>query len=443
MTTKYREYQNLLSKFVGFKSISTDPKYVGEIGKTALWLKELFKKNSFSVKLLKSKSANPVVFARYNITNNSQTVLIYGHYDVQPADKSDGWNSDPFKLTESKNRLFGRGVVDNKGQILIHIFTAINLIKQGKLNYNIKFLIEGNEETGNTTLSNIIKKYKKEMACNFVLVSDGELTNNNPTIETSLRGGFNCTLVYKTAKNNVHSGIFGGAIPNASHELIKFLDKIYNSDNSVSIKDFYKNVDKISHDEFKNNIKLISEAGNICKLAGVKKLLTEKKYDFFTQTGLRPTIQITGLKSGYITEGYSNIVPNEAMAKINFRIVASQKAKQIAKLFEMFVKENTPDYVGYKLSFSGLHDPVKVSLNNDYVKEAEKILENIYGKKTSRKNVGGAIPFVGDVKSILGVDTLLVPLSNEDCNMHGANENFDIKLIEKGLEFSKRLLQKH
>lgn len=443
MTNNIKDYIKLLSDFVSFKSISTDPKYLGEIEKTVLWLTNLFKQNKFKVKVLKSKSANPVVFAEYKVSKDAETVLIYGHYDVQPAETVDGWKSDPFTLTEKAGRLYARGSVDNKGQIAIHIASVLELIKEGVLNYNIKFLVEGNEETGNDSLSKLMQKYKKDLKCDFVLVSDGELTNDNPTIEISLRGGFNATLTYKTGKNNVHSGIFGGAIPNAAHELTKFLSKIYDQNNSVAYKEFYLGVDKILPDQAQNNKKLLAEASDLTKLAGVKSLLTEKGTDFFTQTGLRPTIQITGIKSGYTGNGYANIVPAIAEAKINFRIVASQDPEKIAKSFADFVKNNTPKYVDYTINFNGLHKPIKVNTNNVYIKRAEKILEDVYKSKISRKNVGGAIPFVGDVKKILGVDTLLIPLCNEDCNMHGANENFSINLASKGLQFSNSFLRKN
>src|SRR3990172_3910609 len=170
-------------------------------------------------------------------------LLIYGHYDVQPAQKSDGWKAEHFTLTEAKGKLIGRGVVDNKGQILAHIVTAIELSKAKTLAYNIKFLIEGNEETSNPDLSALMKKNKTKLTCDMLVVSDGELTNNKPTIEVSLRGGFNCKLTYKTGKNNLHSGIFGGGVPNAGAEMIKFLSNLIEEDNSIKYAEFYRRAD--------------------------------------------------------------------------------------------------------------------------------------------------------------------------------------------------------
>ena len=434
------DYKKLLSQFITFKSISTHTQYDNEMGKVVVWLKNLFTARNFSTKILKGKLSNPVVFASYKFNDRLPTVLIYGHYDVQPASISDGWQTEPFKMAERKRKIFGRGIVDNKGQILIHIASVFALIRQKSLGYNIKFLIEGNEETGNEDLPSIMVKNRNLLKCDFVLVSDGELTNNKPTIEISLRGGFNCTLTYISGKNNLHSGLAGGAVPNSAIELSKFIAKLYKPDGSISYKNFYKDIDKVDADQLENNKSLQKESGDIAKLMGVESLLMPKGVDFFTQTGLSSTIQVTGFKSGYIDSGYSNIVPAAAEVRLNFRLAPSQNLSKVIRIFERFVKANTPSYIKYKLVFSGPHNPVRLNTNNKFLISAEKVLTAVYKTKVNRRNVGGAIPFVGDVKRILGVDALLIPLVNEDCNMHGTDENFDIDLIKKGLNFSQKFL---
>jgi acetylornithine deacetylase/succinyl-diaminopimelate desuccinylase-like protein len=441
------KYKILLKQFLKFKSISTDISHKKDIELTALWLKELFEKNAFKVSIWSSKSANPVVFAEHSLTLSADhrsptTVLIYGHYDVQPARKEDGWKSDPFSLSEDGKRLYGRGVIDNKGQVLVHISTIIELIKDKNLNCNVKFMIEGNEETGNPSLKGIMQKHKKYLKCDYVLISDGELTNNKPSVEVSLRGGFNAKLIYRTAKMNLHSGIWGGAVPNAAYELCKLLSKFYDLDNSVAIKNFYKGLDKPDKDELENNKRLEKESSDLKGLAGVNKMLIQNGFDFYTATGLRPTIQITGIKTGYIESGYSNIVPAEAEARLNVRIAPSQRSNDIMDALNKFIKVNTPGYVKCKLIFDNPHEPVKISSDNKYLIAIEKKLENIYGVKVNRRNVGGAIPFVADIKQILGVDAVSIPLVNEDCNMHGANENFEKTFLKKALAFSHHLFAK-
>jgi acetylornithine deacetylase/succinyl-diaminopimelate desuccinylase-like protein len=439
----YKLYCKLLSEFISYKSISTDLSYTSEINKTVLWLDKLFRFYKFKTQIWKTKSANPVVFASYSpfskINKSATTVLIYGHYDVQPADIVDGWKYDPFKLGEDKHRFYGRGVIDNKGQVLVHMSTIFHLIKIGRLNCNVKFMIEGNEETGNNNLSQLMSKNAKILKSDYVLISDGELTNNMPTLETSLRGGFNATLIYKTGKTNLHSGVWGGAVPNAANELTKLLSKIYDFNNAITIEHFNDGLDKLTKNELSNNINLEKQSGSLVKLAGVNKMLIEKGFDFYTATGLRPSIQITGFKSGYIDSGYSNIVPSTAEVRLNIRSAPSQISKNVINALKKFIKKHTPKYVKYDLSINNPHEPVKIDIQNKYLQNVRDILEKVYKQNVNYRNVGGAIPFVADVKTILGVDMVSVPLVNEDCNMHGTDENFDKKYLEKALIFSHEL----
>lgn len=433
---QFEVFKELLTKFVSFKSVSTDVAYASEIDATVAWLKSLFEQNSFKVEILKGPDSNPVVFASLDI-GKPETILVYGHYDVQPAELSDGWNSDPFVLTERSGRLYGRGTVDNKGQILAHVFTVLELNKLAKLKYNVKFLIEGNEETANPDLGNLIKENSSKMACDYVMISDGEIIGKNPVVEYSLRGGFNCKINFTTAKNNVHSGIYGGAIPSAPLELNKFLAKLFNADGSVNIPDFYAQVGEITEFELMNNKKLPDNDANVIEMTGVKTLLMEKGLDFYSQTGLRPTVQITGLKSGYISDGFSNIVPAQAEVRINFRTVLAQDNSAIKKNLEAFLKTNVPEYVDYSLVYSGPFDPVKVDLESPKLTEIRKLLKDAYGVDSLNKPSGGGVPVVSDFKSFLGKDSLLIGLGNEDCNMHGADENYDIDLLMKALRFSE------
>jgi acetylornithine deacetylase/succinyl-diaminopimelate desuccinylase-like protein len=430
-------YTTLLREFVAHKSISTDIAFQASISKTVDWLSELFKANGFKVQILKGNSTNPVVLASFSDNTSKETVLIYGHYDVQPADIADGWNHEPFDIIEADNRLIGRGVVDNKGQLAIHMSTIFELIKSGNLKYQIKFLIEGNEETSNPDLEGLITTYKNDLKTNHILVSDGEMLGDRPTIDISLRGGLNLNLKFKTASNNLHSGIYGGAVPSAPWEMVRFLSKIYDSDQRITIPEYYSQVDPITPEQVQNNIAIQGESDKLLVHAGIKRLLAEPNTDFFTQTGLRPTIQITGLKSGYLGDGFANIVPATAEVKLNFRIVASQTAQEALDKFTIFAKNNIPNFVDFTIDPDGMHEPIKANISAPIVSEIKAKLEDAFGKPTVFKNVGGAIPFIADVKKVLGIEVIQVPLGNDDCNMHGANENYSLDLIQKALTFSK------
>lgn len=412
------DFKKLLTDYVALKSVSTDPQFKHEMQKTAEWIKNYLEKYGFTVEFIQGPNCNPIVFASITINYELPTVLIYGHYDVQP--------SDQFELQEKDGRLIGRGVVDNKGQNLIHIYTVCKLAAEKKLKYNIKFLIEGNEETTNEDLPSLMRLHKTKLRSDIVLVSDGEIVGDQPSVDASLRGGFNVKLIYTTAKNNVHSGIYGGAIPNAALELAKLVS---------IISPCTSGMDKITNKQMANNKSVSVDL----KSLGIKKRFG--KYDFYTQTGLNPTIQITGFKSGYIDSGFANIVPATAEVRLNFRIVTSQKPEIIYKLFQKFVAANTPKYVEYSLEMHGSHNPVKLNTSSKLFTETGKLLTSIYGKPVFFQNVGGAIPFISDIKKIFGIDTLSVALANSDCNMHGNNENFRIDLIEKGLQFSEQFFR--
>jgi len=213
-TQVFDKYKELLSQFLSFKTISA-LNHSKEIKQAVVWLENLFSKNHFEVEIVYGYD-NPVIIAKKEVGSTLPTVLIYGHYDVQPA-SSDEWGSDPFILRELNSRFMGRGVVDNKGQILVHIVNVFDLLEKGKLAYNVKFLIEGNEETGSPNIGKLLEKYKKQLDCDFVLISDSAMIQNHPTIELGLRGTLNTTLTITTSDRDLHSGLFCGAVPNASH----------------------------------------------------------------------------------------------------------------------------------------------------------------------------------------------------------------------------------
>ena len=432
-----KNYINLLKEFVSYKSISTDSAYKKDIQKTVDWLQGLFKDAGFETETYSGKTCNPVVYANYKLNPKAKTVLVYGHYDVQPAQKEDGWDSDPFTLTESSNRLIARGVVDNKGQVLTHIYTVIKLIKEGKLAYNVKFLVEGNEETANEDMPAIVKKHKAKLKANHIVVSDGEIAGDSPVIEYSLRGGFNTKLTYISGKNNLHTGIYGGTVPNAAYELSKFISKLYDPQGKIAIPGFYNDVDAVTKEQEAANKKLVSSNKSIQELAGVKKLYLGKGENFYTKACLMPTIEITGIKSGYIGEGYANIIPCQAEVRVNFRTVRSQNMPKLIENYQKFIKKHTPDFIDYKFEHTEPYKAIKIDINSAIVKKVQALLGIAYGTPALVKPVGGGIPVVCDFKDELGVDSMLISLGNEDCNMHGVNENFRIDLLEKGVAFSE------
>jgi len=436
MSTLPKEYTQLLKKFIAFKSISTDPVFAKECRETAKWLKDVFKESGFKTKLLKGDSAHPVVFASYVVDPTYETILVYGHYDVQPAEKSDGWDSDPFKLTETKTQLVARGAIDNKGQVMVHIYTVLDLIKKGKLSYNVKFLIEGNEESGNEDLPILLKENKDLVSCDHIMVSDGETINDRPTMDLTFRGGGNIKVAYRTAPNAFHSGIWGGAVPSASQAMTEMLATLKDKNNKVNVSNFYKDAPKITDAQRKNN-KGLGTAAGIKKLGGLKALLCEKGNDFFTQTGLRPALEISGISTGYTGIGFQNIVPDYADARINVRTVIGQKTSDVMKSIANHIKKNTPKYVEMVIELDGHGDAVGFPVDTPIALHVQALLEKTYKKKIAFNHCGGSIPIFSDFKHTLKKNVLSVSMAGDDCNMHGVHENFKISLLKKALKFSE------
>ncbi len=431
------QFTGMLREYISFKSISTDNAFAADIARQVEWLTKLFKDNGFKVTILQGPKTNPVVVAEYHVADNLKTKLIYGHYDVQPASLEDGWTTEPFNLTEENGRLVARGIVDNKGQNFIHIFTAIKLIKENRLGCNLKFMLEGNEETSNPDMTNLVAENAALLKSDQIIISDGEILGFTPTIEESLRGGGNLTLRYTSAKNDLHSGLFGSGVPSATKELIALLSKMLLPNGTVTIPGFYDEVDPITPQQIERNLALLKIDDPVVT-GGVKA--TIGKHDFHTMVGIWPAVEVSGIQAGYTGEGYKNIIPATAFAKINFRLVASQKPEQFVERFKKYVADNTPAYIDYTISVDKMSYPVKVNVADPEILKIMEYQEKVYGVKPVIKNVGGGIPVVADFKNVLGIDAFLISLGNNDCNMHGVQENFNVDLVAKGLELSELML---
>lgn len=430
-------YLEAMKQFLSFRSISTDPQYKPEMEKTAAFLVHMLKNNWFNAQAITGYS-NPIVYWHYVVDATLPTYLVYWHYDVQPADKEEWREYDPFNLLIKDNKLIARGAVDNKGQIMIHIVTIIDLIKKGQLKYNIKFMIEGDEETGSPYLEKFMDDYKELLACDVVVVSDGEIIGDHtPTIWASFRGGCNMTLTLKTADVDLHSGLFGGIAPNSAYESSKLLAKLYNEKNEIAIPGYYANVTPVSKAVRENNKNLPLDENEIKASTGIKSILVQEGYDMGTANWLMPTIQISSIQSGYTGNGYRNAIPHSTTIKINFRYAPWQNPEEMIKLFGKRVWEELPSYVSYSIETSDPYPAILLDIDHAEVKRAADILTQIYGKKAVYRYCWAAIPVTWLFKDILWAWVVIADLANEDCHMHGVDENFRLSCVEKGLEFSK------
>ncbi len=433
------DYYKLLKEYIQFPSISTNPSYKKDIENCHDRLIQLFKDHDLEVESIKWYW-NPIIIASYQNNIEQKTWIVYWHYDVQSASKDEWWKDDPFILFMWKDKLIARGIVDNKWQTLIHIVSILKLIKENKLNYNIKFILEWEEEIGSEWISEFIKENPDNIKWDFILISDWNLIDNTPTIESGFRWWFNAQLEIQTANTDLHTWIFGDIIPNSAQELNKLLWKLYDINNKITIPYFYYDTEDININQKSINRKIPFNQEKIKKDYDIKHIRI-KDIDYYTKTWFYPCAEITWISSGY-TKYFKNAIPNKAIANINFRIVPNQKYEFIKNNFEKRVKDNTPDYVNLKIFFDPSTNPIKLNLENYYIKKAYDILEKVYGKKPIYTRSWWSLPIIWVFQQYVCSKILSIPLANQDCNMHGVNENFDIELIEKWLEFSYKFFAK-
>lgn len=431
-------YTNLLHECIRFKSISTDPAHEQDCADTANWLKQQFEANGFDVGVYEGYG-NPVVVARYTVADDAQTCLIYGHYDVQPAAAEDGWQTNPFEFTEHNGRFYGRGVVDNKGQVMVHIASAFDLIQAGELAYNLLFVIEGNEETGSDKFDAFLRDHADILTADFALISDGEVVQGNPVIELGFRGTFSANITVRTASNDLHSGLFGSTVPNAIHELSAFVAGLHDETGRVTIPEFYRDVEAID-ETVRERHKAVADTEEFRQLAGSRHVKTEDGNDVYTQTGMRPALEATGIWGGYTGAGFKNIVPAQASVDLNIRLVARQDPAHIAAKLEEYAREQLEQTGEIEVQMSEQVPATAVSTDNPYVGIAQQMLAHAFGQDPVFKFCGGTLPIAYYIESILGMPQVFVPLVNEDCQMHGVHENFEREQLEKSLEFSRQFL---
>ncbi len=435
------EYYKILKEYIWFKSISTEQTKENklEIKKCAYWLSEIFKENNFDVEIIENYW-NPIIKASFCLDKNYENWIIYWHYDIQSANENDWRKWDPFDLLISKDKIIGRGVVDNKWQTLIHMINIFELIKEWKLNYNITFIIEWEEEIWSNWISKFIKEKWNNIKADFVLISDWNIIKNLPVIESWFRWWFSAEIRFKTANTDLHTGIYWWVIPNAIEELNKLLSKLYDTNNKITIPYFYYEVDDLSTTQKSLNKKIPFDKNQLEENFEIKKLKLND-IDFYSKTWLEPCIEITWI-SWWKTNYFNNSIPNKAKANLNFRLVSKQKCDTIKSLFEERVKNNVPNYVNYELSFDKCNKAIKLNNENIFYEKAKTILEKVYKNKLINLYSWWSLPIIGVFQEHITNNILSIPLANQDCNMHWINENFNTDLIDKWFEFSYNFFKK-
>ncbi|MEM0896837.1 MAG: dipeptidase [Verrucomicrobiota bacterium] len=438
-----KHLEDLLT-YLRFKSVSTDSECAGDVRKCADWLVEKLNRIGLRASLHETPR-HPVVIAKNEHQPGRKTVLIYGHYDVQPAAMEDGWDTEPFEpvVDEDRGMIFARGATDNKGQNLAHILGMQESLEDGGLPpLNVTILLEGEEEIGSPNLEPFLREHRDELACDVVAVSDtGMVSPGMGTLTYGLRGIACLEFKVRGPSEDLHSGVFGGAVVNPATAAARLIGSLHGADWRVAIDGFYDRVEPLADWERKAWATLPGGEEETKSITGVGILDGEKGYTELEQRWARPTAEVNGMGSGYQGEGSKTIVPREAMAKLSFRLVPDQEPDEILELAEAHLKKHCPPGVDLEIERGHAGPPYVIDPNSDYGLAAQQALRETFGGELALIREGGSIPIVQSFKDILGADTLLLGLALPDCQIHAANENFYLESFTSGIKLNRVLLK--
>jgi acetylornithine deacetylase/succinyl-diaminopimelate desuccinylase-like protein len=398
------------------------------------WCEILLHSGANSATILPT-DGNPVVFATKVINPSYPTIMVYGHYDVMPAEPLELWTSNPFEPEIRDGKIYARGADDDKGQSFMHAKAFEYLVKTNQLKYNVKFLLEGEEEIGSPSLEKFCMENKELLKCDTILVSDTSmLSAGTPSITTGLRGLAYWEIEVTSASRDLHSGIFGGAVANPIMELAKILAKLTNEDGKITIPHFYDDVEEVSDYERELIAKIPFNEEEYKKNLNIKTVSGEKGYSTIERTGIRPALDICGIWGGYAGEGAKTVLPSKAYAKLSARLVPHQRQETIAKLVEDYLIEIAPSNVDIKISYLHGAQSYVCPIDSKAYKAAEKAYTKTFGIKPLPVRRGGSIGVIPIFEKVLEVKPILMGFGLESDAIHSPNENFPLELFHKGIE---------
>ena len=426
-------------------SISTDPAYAPEVRRAANWVADAARSIGFDAGV-HDTPGHPAVVGHAR-GGKSPHILFYAHYDVQPVDPLPLWEYPPFEprlveLAPGRKVIRARGACDDKGQMMTFL-EACRAWKAvtGSLPVDISLLLEGEEENGSESLPGVIKANKKALKADYAFICDtGQWDRDTPAITISLRGMFHEEIIIRTADRDLHSGQFGGAANNAIRVLSRIVADLHDKDGKIAIPGFYKGVKELPKAIYEDWKKLGLTAKKLLGPVGLNLPAGEKGRMVIEQIASRPTCDVNGFWAGYQGEGVKTVIPNEAHAKVSFRLAAGQDPVNIQKIFRAFVKKRVPKDCSVEFIQTKWTTPANVQWNAEQVTRARAALTEEWGKKAVLMGQGGSIPIVKDFKATLGLDPLLVGFALKDDRVHAPNEKYDLSSFHKGIRSWARIL---
>ena len=435
---------SLLLDFLRFPSVSTDPSRKGAVAECAQWLASQIRDAGLSAEVIPTPG-HPVVLARNVHFSGRPTVLIYGHYDVQPEDPVNQWDSPPFEPVVRDGVIYARGATDNKGQIFAHVRgLAATIREHGELPVNIIVLVEGEEEIGSCNLEAFLSAHRDALKCDVIAVSDtGMIAPGVPTLTYGLRGIAALEFRVKGPAVDLHSGIYGGAVRNPAVVVAQLIASLHRPDGGVAVEGFYNEVQPLQEWERTAWAQLPFGDAELKSVTGVPQLAGELGYSGVERVWGRPTAEVNGFGGGFQGEGSKTVIPKEAFAKLTFRLVPNQSPSRVLELVESHLRKHCPDGVTLEVLPGHVGESYVADPHAEYGLAAQKALGDAFpGKSIALIREGGSIPIINTFKRVLGVETMLLGLALPDCRAHAPNENFPVANFEAGIALNRALLKR-
>ena len=435
INTNRDRYVEELKTYLAIPSISALPEHQADVRRCAEWTADELRRIGMENVRLIETPGNPVVYGDWLGAAGAPTILFYGHYDVQPVDPVNLWESPPFEATIRDGEIYARGAADDKGQIFMH-FKAIeaHLKQNGRLPVNLRLVLEGEEEVGSANLDNFIKDHKDELGADVVVISDSPMFDRGiPSICYGLRGLVYFQIDLRGTKSDLHSGSFGGAVANPAMVISQILAQMKDKGGRVRIPGFYDDVRPLRDEERAEFKKLPFNETRYRKELGAPKLFGESGYSSLERVWARPTFEVNGLLSGFTGDGAKTVIPAVAMAKCSMRLVPNQDPDKIAQLFEAYVAKIAPKTVETKVTRMHGGKPWMTDFDNRFVQAAGRAIEKGFGKTPVFNREGGSIPVVATFQEILGLPAVLFGVGLPDENAHAPNEKLDLGNFHGGI----------
>jgi len=424
-----------LLELLRIPSVSADSKYKGDVARCADAVKDHLLRAGCDTAEVCATSGHPIVYGEKIVDPSLPTVLVYGHYDVQPADPLNLWHSGPFEPVIKDGKIYARGACDDKGQMYMHIKALETMVKTNSMPCNVKVMIEGEEEVGSVNLGKFLEDNKQKLKADIVLVSDTSMISmEHPSIESGLRGLAYMEVEVTGPNRDLHSGVYGGAVANPATILCKMIASLHDENNHITVAGFYDKVQELTDAERKAINNAPFDLAEYKAELGVKEDWGEKGYTTLERTGIRPTLEVNGIWGGYIGEGAKTVLPSKAYAKISMRLVPNQVSDEISDLFKKHFEAIAPDSVQVKVTAHHGGEPVVTPTDSAAYQAAAKAIRTTFGKEPIPTRGGGSIPIIALFERTLGLKTVLLGFGLDNDNIHSPNEKYDVANYYKGIE---------